>query len=86
MGETGGGTALVAARREGRFAGAERDVVERERLAADSPLWDMPNVVVCPHIGGYFTEYEAYVLPLILDNMRLFLAGRPAEMRNLVDH
>jgi phosphoglycerate dehydrogenase-like enzyme len=85
-GETVDEAALVAALMEGRIAGAGLDVFEREPLAADSPLWDMPNVVVCPHIGGYFTEYEAYVLPLILDNMRLFLAGRRAEMRNLVDH
>lgn len=85
-GETVDEAALIETLSKGRIAGAGLDVFEREPLPADSPLWDMPNVVVCPHIGGYFTEYEAYVLPLIVDNMRLYLAGRPAEMRNLIDH
>jgi len=85
-GETVDEAALVEALTEGRIAGAGLDVFEKEPLASDSPLWVMPNVVVCPHIGGYFTEYEDYVLPLIVDNMRLYLADRPAEMRNLIDH
>jgi phosphoglycerate dehydrogenase-like enzyme len=41
-------------------------------------------VFITPHIGGYVIEYEDFIMPLIVDNMRLFLAGRPAEMRNIV--
>jgi hypothetical protein len=29
-------------------------------------------------------EYEDFIMPLILDNMRLFLAGRQSEMQNIV--
>jgi len=85
-GETIDEAALIAALREGRIAGAGLDVVARTPLAPDSPLWDMPNVLLSPHIGGYFREYEDHVMPILIENMRLFLAGRIGEMRNLVPH
>lgn len=85
-GDTVNEQALIAALREGRIAGAGLDVFRAHPLAADSPLWDMPNVIVCPQIGGFFREYEEYVLPIIKENMDLFLAGRYGEMRNLIAH
>jgi len=83
-GETTDEAAMIAALRERRIAGAGLDVYRKEPLPPDSPIWDLPNVFMLPHIGGYFIEYEDYALPIIIDNMRLFLAGRAAEMRNLV--
>lgn len=85
-GETVDEPALIAALRNNRIAGAGLDVFRAEPLPADSPLWDMPNVVLCPHIGGLFTEYEDYVMPILAENMRLFLAGAYRQMRNLVPH
>ena len=41
---------------------------------------------ITPHLGGYTIEYEDLIMPLIADNMRLFLAGRQAEMQNVVKH
>lgn len=76
--------ALIEALRNGTIAGAGLDVFSQRPLPPDSPLWDLPNVFMTPHIGGYFIEYEDYALPIILENMRLFLAGRAGEMRNLV--
>ena len=52
---------------------------QTEPLPADSPFWDLPNVFITPHVGGYIVEYEDFILPLIVDNMRLFLAGRQAK-------
>jgi len=85
-GETIDEPALIDALRAGRIAGAGLDVVARTPLAPESPLWDMPNVLLSPHIGAYFREYEDHVMPILTGNMRLFLAGRTAEMRNLVSH
>jgi D-2-hydroxyacid dehydrogenase (NADP+) len=85
-GETVDEAALVDVLREKRIAGAGLDVFLTEPLPAGSPLWDLPNVFVTPHLGGFFDEYEDYVLPLLSDNMRLFLAGRTGEMRNIVPH
>ena len=85
-GETIDEPALIDALREGRIIGAGLDVVARTPLAMDSPLWDMPNVLLSPHIGAYFREYEEHMMPILIGNMHLFLAGRAGEMRNLVPH
>ena len=39
---------------------------------------------ILPHLGGYTSEYEELIMPLIVENMRLFLAGRQSEMQNIV--
>jgi D-2-hydroxyacid dehydrogenase (NADP+) len=83
-GETVDQDALIEALREKRIAGAALDVFSTRPLPPDSPLWDMPNVVITPHIGGYVAEYEDYVMPIVIENMRHFLAGRRGEMRNIV--
>jgi D-2-hydroxyacid dehydrogenase (NADP+) len=83
-GQTVDETALLAALRERRIAGAGLEVFQTEPLPADSPFWDLPNVFITPHVGGYVVEYEDFIMPMIVDNMRLFLAGRQSEMQNIV--
>ena len=83
-GQTVDEAALLAVLRERRIAGAALEVFQTEPLPADSPFWELPNVFITPHIGGYVIEYEDFIMPLIVDNMRLFLAGRQGEMRNIV--
>jgi D-2-hydroxyacid dehydrogenase (NADP+) len=85
-GQTVDEPALIAALREHRIAGAGLDVFQTEPLPADSPFWNLPNVFITPHLGGYTIEYEDLITPLIAENMRLFLAGRHSEMRNIVPH
>ena len=80
-GQTVDEAALVAALRERRIAGAGFDVFQTEPLPPDSPFWSLPNVFITPHVGGYVVEYEDFIMPLIIDNMPAFLAGRPGEMR-----
>lgn len=45
---------LAAMLRDGRLAGAAFDVFEREPLPKESPLWDVPNLWITPHIAGGF--------------------------------
>jgi phosphoglycerate dehydrogenase-like enzyme len=75
--------ALVDALRGGRIAGAGLDVFAEEPLDPASPLWDMPNVIVSPHISGDTDTSEQDVVDLFLDNLRRRLAGEP--LRNVVD-
>jgi phosphoglycerate dehydrogenase-like enzyme len=83
-GQTVDETALIDALRERRIAGAAFDVFQAEPLPPDSPFWSLPNVFITPHVGGYIVEYEEFIMPLLVDNMRAFLAGRFGEMQNIV--
>jgi D-2-hydroxyacid dehydrogenase (NADP+) len=75
--------ALVAALREGRLRGAALDTFETEPLPPASPLWDLPNVLVSPHVAGNFPGYVDAVVDVFCDNLRRYLAGEP--LRNVVD-
>jgi phosphoglycerate dehydrogenase-like enzyme len=69
--------ALVEALRSGRLAGAALDVASHEPLEADSPLWDMPNVLITPHsMSTAFDENERLV-DLFCENLRRYLDGQP---------
>ncbi len=76
--------ALIAHLREGKIAGAGLDVFATEPLPADSPLWDMDNVIVTPRIGGMSDVYALQVLPLIESNLAAYADGRRDDMINIV--
>jgi phosphoglycerate dehydrogenase-like enzyme len=73
--------ALVAALRAGRLAGAGLDVFEEEPLPKESPLWDLENVILTPHVAGVTPRYYERTAALFADNLERFLAGRPLENR-----
>jgi phosphoglycerate dehydrogenase-like enzyme len=83
-GQTVDEAALIDALRERCIAGAGLDVFQTEPLPSDSPFWDLPNAFILPHLGGYTSEYEDLIMPLIVENMRLFLDGRQKQMQNIV--
>ncbi|MFI0483434.1 D-2-hydroxyacid dehydrogenase [Actinomadura sp. 9N215] len=74
---------LVKALLDGRIAGAALDVFEDEPLPSSSPLWDMPNVIVSPHMSGDVAGWRDELVRLFADNLGRYVSGRP--LRNVVD-
>ena len=68
---------LVHALREGWIAGAGLDVFEEEPLPDDSPLWQMDNVILSPHVGGFTPAYDERAVDLFAANLRRYLDGEP---------
>lgn len=75
--------ALVRALETGRLSGAALDVFDQEPLAASSPLWERPDVLITPHIAGFHADYWPQTIRFFADNLRRFVAGQP--MMNVVD-
>lgn len=69
--------ALVAALRSGHLGGAALDVFVEEPLPADSPLWDMPNVLISPHSASTSDRENQRLTDLFCENLRRYLAGQP---------
>jgi D-2-hydroxyacid dehydrogenase (NADP+) len=76
--------ALVGALQSNLIAAAALDVFSKEPLPADHPLWSQPNVMITPHVGGFYDDYVYEALKVINANMRQFLAGDTANMVNVV--
>ena len=74
---------LIAALRAGRIRAAALDVVEHEPLDPASPLWDLPNVLITPHVSGLRDDYWPRATDLFIENLRRYEAGEP--LRNVVD-
>lgn len=70
--------ALVQALRTQRLAGAFLDVFTHEPLGADSPLWDLPQVIVTPHSAGFSDGNAARVDAIFLAALQRQLAGHGA--------
>ena len=76
--------ALIAALTTGNLGGAYLDVFEHEPLPADSPLWDLPNVIVSPHNSAASTGNSARVAEIFFRNLEHWLRGEALE--NEVHH
>lgn len=76
-GKTVDEAALVDALRSGKLAGAGLDVFAQEPLPPQSPLWDLENVIISPHVGGFFPEYDDVCVELFRQNLERFLKGEP---------
>ena len=69
--------ALVAALREGRLAGAALDVFDREPLPPDSPLWEVPNLLISPHMAGDTIGYNLDLMDEFGEQLRRYRRGEP---------
>jgi phosphoglycerate dehydrogenase-like enzyme len=61
--------ALIDALRSGHIGGATLDVFETEPLPSDSPLWDLPNVIITPHNSGDSAMTTRRVHEMFLTNL-----------------
>lgn len=73
---------LLAALQRGHLSGAFLDVFQHEPLPPESPFWDLPNVILCPHSAAAVEGLPEAVAEIFCDNLRRWLAGEP--LRNLV--
>lgn len=76
-GKTVDEAALLDALRGGRLAGAGLDTFETEPLPADSPIWDMQNLMVTPHFTPPCPDKLGRSLEIVLENIRRFHAEEP---------
>jgi phosphoglycerate dehydrogenase-like enzyme len=75
--------ALAEAVRGGIIGGAILDVTAREPLPPESPLWDIPGIIITPHYSGFHPRYDEIAFDLFLDNLKRYTAGEP--LLNVVD-
>jgi D-3-phosphoglycerate dehydrogenase len=68
---------LIEALRGGTLAGAVMDVTDPEPLPPDNPLWDMPNVIITPHVGGQSATRQDDVTRLFCENLKRWKQGEP---------
>lgn len=66
---------LAKVLQEGHLWGAALDVTEIEPLPPESPLWDIPNLILTPHVGGQRASRIDDMTRLFLENTRRFQAG-----------
>ncbi len=75
--------ALIESLRSGHLGGAALDVFAEEPLPKDSPLWEMPNVLVSPHSGSTSDRENGRLTNLFCENLRRYLNGEP--LLNVLD-
>jgi phosphoglycerate dehydrogenase-like enzyme len=74
---------LIAALRSGRLGGAGLDVTDPEPLPADSPLWQLPNVIITPHVSANSDVGDEARFAIGIENLRRYVAGE--KMLSVVD-
>lgn len=74
-------SALIESLKSGSLYGAVLDVFDKEPLSEGSPLWDMENVIITPHISGpsfgHYPEVERKIAEICAGNISRFLNGMP---------
>lgn len=75
--------ALIASLQSGHITAAGVDVTEVEPLPQSSPLWNLPNVLITPHVGAQAACRVDDTTRMICANLKRYLANEP--LFNLVD-
>lgn len=74
---------LAAALAAGRIRGAALDVFADEPLPESSPLWEMPEVIISPHMSGDVIGWREELVELFISNLNRYREGAP--LLNVVD-
>jgi phosphoglycerate dehydrogenase-like enzyme len=69
--------ALISALADNTIAGAALDVFEEEPLSKSSPLWNLDNVIISPHVSGNSVRYNEKAAAIFIENLRRYLEKRP---------
>jgi len=77
--------ALIGHLRSGHVGFACLDVTAVEPLPPESPLWDLPNVLISPHSASTVTTENNKITEIFCHNLRCFLDGRTNDMKNILD-
>ena len=78
--------ALLQALKNRQIAGAGLDVFATEPLPADSPFWDLENVILTAHQGGFSNTYIADAFPCLEHHLQAFCTAGVAGMDGLIAH
>ena len=77
--------ALTRNLQSGRIALAALDPFAVEPLDPNSPLWDLPNVLISPHSASTAESENGKITDIFCHNLRCYLKGRLDDMRNVLD-
>lgn len=75
--------ALITALKEGMIAGAALDVFSEEPLPENHPLWNLPNIIITPHIAGYSARYNERAVTLFAENLDRYITKQ--SLHNVID-
>jgi phosphoglycerate dehydrogenase-like enzyme len=74
---------LIKALEEKWIAGAGLDTFAKEPLSPESPLWEIPGVIITPHIAGAAEDYQEKATEIFCENLKRYVSGQ--KLKNLVN-
>lgn len=77
--------ALVTHLKEGKIKGAVLDVFAEEPLSENSPLWELNNCIITPHVSGRSSRYMERALGVFRENLEQYQTGNLTQLKNIVD-
>jgi len=75
---------LIQALKEGVIAGAALDVYREEPLSEESAFYDIENLILTPHVGGLFPDYNKRAVGVFTSNIDRFVNNR--ELINIINY
>jgi len=77
---------IIAAVQGKQIVGAGLDVFATTPLPVDSPLWNVPGILLTPHIGGLSNNYMEQSVVLVSQNLKCLAENRLGDLINVIAH